>query len=94
MDFKRHSDIALHAVGCEYFAMVGRDGSCCILNETAGWLLSIADDYVSVDQAVQRAVERYLAEPGDGVEIEIKQAMSDFQAKGLIEVRSTVELPA
>jgi hypothetical protein len=87
MEFKRHSDVVLHAVGGEYFAMVGRDGSCFILNDTAGWLLSIADEYVSVSAAAQRASDRYATEPGDGVDVEIERAVSEFQVKALIDVR-------
>ncbi len=87
MEFKRSPDLSVNHISDECVVLDGSDGGCHVLSETAGWLLSIADDFVRVERASQLAEERYEIAPGVNVEGEIVRVLDEMAARLLVELR-------
>lgn len=86
MRFKRLQHVKLNFVADECLALDGISGSCHILNEVAGWLLSICGDYTSLNDAVAQAEQRYAISPDTDAREEIRTALTRLHESGMIEV--------
>jgi hypothetical protein len=84
--FKRLDHVKLNFVADECLALDGISGSCHILNEVAGWLLSICGDYTTLNDAVAQAEQRYAISPGIDAREEMRAALAQLHERGMIEV--------
>lgn len=82
MKFRTQPHVELVLVGNQAVAFNNSDSTCHILNETAGWLLSLAQDSISVDRAVTLASEVY--DPTPDLRPEISKFISELETLGLI----------
>jgi hypothetical protein len=87
MEFKRRSHIMVSQVGEECLTLDASSGTCHVLNQTAGWLVSIADSFVSVESAVALARGDYEVLSGAGLAEEILEAVCMLESRGLLETR-------
>lgn len=86
----RNDCVGLHRIGNEYFALLGTDGSCHILNETGGWLLELAEHPVTVDRLIACARERFPDVQASQLELDIREALEDFAVAGLVDTPADV----
>ena len=86
MKFRRLPQAAVSRVGDEYLVLDGRDGSCHILNHTAGWLLSIADKEVSIQDASARARTEFSVAEGIDVEEQIRQGVRELAERQMLDL--------
>lgn len=86
MKFRRFQHVIVQSIGDESLAYDGTNGFCHTMNETAGWILSVSDKLLSLENLVELANERYILPVGDNIGEDIKQIVIDMQAKNLLEV--------
>jgi hypothetical protein len=79
----------ISSIGNECLALDGSTGSCHVLNETAGWLLSVSKDFVSLEHAVELARMRYTVPDDVDLAAEIEGVVLEMERRGIVETNST-----
>ena len=87
MEFRRARHCSVYRVSDEFLALDNSSGCCHVLNDTAGWLLSSADEFVSLKQAVGSAETNYRIPIEVDLKAEIEKAVAELAAMHLVEVR-------
>lgn len=88
MQFKRVSHVVPNYIKDECLVLDGSNGSCHILNETAGWLLHISkEDFVDLEQVATLARKDFLVPTGINVQDEIRQIVLSMEQSGIVEIR-------
>lgn len=82
--FQRSPAIVCKSVQDEYIVVDASNNSCHVLNSTAGWLLEICAEPVSLDEAIQKAQELYDLPAGSDIKQELMNCLLVMQAKGLM----------
>jgi hypothetical protein len=90
MEFRKPDHIATTYVGEECLVLDGATGSCHILNETAGWLLSICSNFVTLDDALDLAQKRYAVDQGIDLRQQVQQVLLDMETRGIVQVHREV----
>ena len=87
MEFRRLESVVSSALGDECLALDGSSGSCHVLNETAGWLLSISKDFVSLGDAIALAKGRYAVPDDVDLAAQIEAVLLEMQGQGIVEMK-------
>jgi len=88
MEFRIKPNVTLTKVSNESVAFDTSDGSCHILNETAGWLLSICTDFMPLSEAVGLAQNHYKIPAEIAPYKEISEIVHEMASKGLLETKA------
>jgi hypothetical protein len=91
MKFRRKSAVDIKYQAEECVAQDGDSGSVFVLNPTAGWLLSIADDFISVEMAGQLAFESFSVPSQKELSTDISEGVRMLETEGLIEFQAAEE---
>jgi len=86
MQYRVRNNILVQEAGNEYLALDGVSGACHVLNETAGWLLLLATNFVTVDDAIQSATKQYDVQDPSVLAADVAAAVRALADKGLVEV--------
>lgn len=86
MHFIRTPSIVYNAVDDQYLALDASSGVMHVLNGTAGWLLSICEKPLTLEQTVQRAAENFDVPVEVDLTTEISTCLEELSHKGLITI--------
>lgn len=89
MEYRRVPFVVMTRVGDEWIALNTSNGYCHVLNETAGWVISGAEDWVSIGARASAAQEQFDVAAEEDVTGEIEEVVRALQTQGLVELRAT-----
>jgi hypothetical protein len=84
MQFTRTPSIVYHILDGECLVMDASNETFHVLNPTAAWLLQICERPISVEQAVQNAIQEFDVPSGVNLAEEISLCLQELSAKGLV----------
>jgi len=87
MLFRFRSDIKLYKFEDLGIVLDDSQENCYVLNQTATWLLSMMSEFVSLEYLSALAKEKYQISPTDNICYEIKEIMTYFYCRNLIEIK-------
>jgi hypothetical protein len=88
MRFQRGVHVEVTHVGDEYLVIDPVREVCHVLNETAGWLLAISRDMISLREASDLARNHFSGTDEGDLEEDIRAAASLLQSQGLLEIEA------